>query len=534
MTDVTKLRKKEDVIDENGNTVKNVNGGKKWAYLYYHQITWKDYIEGIITQCQYTDFTHSTVLHALWAEPLGYALLEDVATMKNGLRNYFKAIIDILLDERKATAAGIYPNNQDQTRVNKFTDEQKAQMLMTLYPGVTAFVEASAPLVKRGFSWILTGVRRAINRGNAENIAEDIIELVPRAGQPAAGIPPRAAGDAPQPVPAAGKRPQSNEVKEMTELTFLQVAYVFYGSRDPWGHTNDLGHVDRGILVTFGLQTLSTFTLPAHSSAKVYYGWGKFPAQQAAAAMEADRQAAGRIANASVERVVAMNSHLEAVAANPGAAQRANAANANELAQAAHQPANASEAMPSSKGPRPNHHQKKKSPSEGPIQKWFREKGRPFFDKLDVPPPPHFNWTPSTTKVEVGKDTTLTIKGTPYDGHRNKLTKNFYSVRINFISNKSLSSTLFESEKRSEEKSEQSSSRFFSKTAQWQASIEHKDRGNLRTLYKGFIPYIDIAPGRAKIAVMVRGKIAKMWDRKGGAEQGDGRIPPWAKYTIMM
>ena len=50
---------RSDVIDENGKTIAGLNGGTKWAYLYYHQVSREDYVDQTSLQSKYTDFTVS-------------------------------------------------------------------------------------------------------------------------------------------------------------------------------------------------------------------------------------------------------------------------------------------------------------------------------------------------------------------------------------------------------------------------------------------------------------------------------------------
>ncbi|KAF3918259.1 hypothetical protein ABW21_db0201477 [Orbilia brochopaga] len=135
---------KGDVIDDNGKEIKNLKGGKKWAYLYFHQVSRDDVVDEIAHRCQYTDFTglnpleyHCTVLNALWvdnsssdamdggklAEKLSgmvhrrvreknlfkYSLIQTPETLENGLRDNLASLLEILLDEKAASAAGMNP-----------------------------------------------------------------------------------------------------------------------------------------------------------------------------------------------------------------------------------------------------------------------------------------------------------------------------------------------------------------------------------------------------------------------------------------
>jgi hypothetical protein len=54
---------RSDVIDENGNTITGLNGGTKWAYLYYHQVSREDYVDQTSLQSKYTDLTVISLPH---------------------------------------------------------------------------------------------------------------------------------------------------------------------------------------------------------------------------------------------------------------------------------------------------------------------------------------------------------------------------------------------------------------------------------------------------------------------------------------
>ncbi|KAF3918313.1 hypothetical protein ABW21_db0205565 [Orbilia brochopaga] len=208
-----------------------------------------------------------------------------------------------------------------------------------------------------------------------------------------------------------------------------------------------------------------------------------------------------------------------------------------------------------------SYYQAKREPPEGPVTKWFREKGRPFLDKLSLPPPSAFVWTVEQPQYAIGKQSTVTIRGTPFGGDRSMISPNLSAIKLMFTCGKNTSSTLFDVDagKEFSEKSDPeqpladnqvyirspSSLKDTCDTAlidtslsgttikQYTCSIELKDRGQLAETYGADkIPYIDIAPGAGSIRIELRGKISKMGVKPKTAETQEEKIPEWAKYTI--
>ncbi|KAF3919677.1 hypothetical protein ABW20_dc0105753 [Dactylellina cionopaga] len=129
-----------DVPNEKCVTVK-AQGGQKWAYLYYYQVSREDIIQQMASELQWIEYTnnnpldyHCTLLEALWPDEAGntgtggkelgrlltgiinrrlkehkfnYEVEQSPDEVQDGLTEHVSTFFDILLDDKKAAKIGI-------------------------------------------------------------------------------------------------------------------------------------------------------------------------------------------------------------------------------------------------------------------------------------------------------------------------------------------------------------------------------------------------------------------------------------------
>jgi len=221
-------------------------------------------------------------------------------------------------------------------------------------------------------------------------------------------------------------------------------------------------------------------------------------------------------------------------------------------------------------------HQAEKEPPPGPIQKWFEDKGRTYLNTLKDPPPTRYNWQLLTKTAGVGKDTTLTISGTPRTDPINSTAmtndfKNLAHIELKFSTAADEPGALFSTAKMTDLETgslgpNQVAIQFpdalkpwvvfgtvdnsvdGAKVKTWSVLIKIKtpedlkdevDRQNASKPVKvkkpddpeEVLPFITLANGE-EFKFLIRGNVAKMGEKKDVGEIPKDVIPQWARHDI--